>query len=166
MTTNENETPAEETVEETDGFTPIVSQADLDRIVQARIARVESKYADYEENKLRLKEIEDASKSDLEKALARAEAAEQELNASRRRSLILEAASKFGVPSDYVNLITGDDEESINLAAEQVGTLASKNAEEDSESKMRFIDPGQSSNTAPPDEQAVKEAFARQIFQV
>lgn len=150
----------------TDGFAPITSQEDLDRIVQARIARVEAKYADYEDAKAKLQEIEDSAKTDLEKALARAEAAEVAQKASTRRALILEAASKHGVPADYVNLITGDDEEAINTAAEQVGALAASKADtaEDS-TPVKFFDPGQSGNTAP-DENAIKEAFARQLFQV
>lgn len=151
---------------ETEGFKPITSQEDLDRIVQARVARVESKYADYEDLKAKWQEIEDSSKTELEKATARAEAAEQAAQASTRRALILEAATKHGVPADYINLIAGDDEEAINAAAEQVGKLATSQASaEEDKVPVKFYDPGQSGNSAP-DENAVKEAFARQLFQV
>lgn len=152
---------------EDESFKAITSQEDLDRIVQARVARVEAKYADYDDLKAKWQEIEDSSKSELEKATARAEAAEQAAQASVRRALVLEAANKYGVPADYINLIAGDDEEAINLAAEQVGTLAANNAKsaEAPGTPVKFFDPGQSGNSAP-DEDAVKEAFARQLFQV
>lgn len=157
---------APKTVED-EGFKPITSQEDLDRIVQARVARAEAKYADYDELKAKWQEIEDSSKSELEKATARAEAAEQAAKASTRRALVLEAATKHGVPADYINLISGDDEEAINIAAEQIGKLAASNAQEAEADKapVKFFDPGQSGNSAP-DENAVKEAFARQLFQV
>lgn len=48
----------------------LFSQAELDRIVKDRLDRERSKYADYDDNKkaaARLKEIEDAQKSELEK---------------------------------------------------------------------------------------------------
>ena len=151
------------------GFAPITSQADLDRIVQSRVARVEAKYADYDEMKSRMTEIEDASKSDLERALARAEAAEAEVAAVARKTMILEAASKFGVPADYVNLITGDDQESIEAAAEKVGSLAVAAAKADEapsgDTPVKFFDPGQG-GASPPEASEIKEAFARQLFQV
>lgn len=163
----EDEVGTEET-QSSDGFTPIASQADLDRIVQARIARVEAKYSDYEELKNRVQEVEDANKSELERAIARAEAAEQQLAAASRKSLILEAASKHSVPADFIELITGDDAEAIEAAAEKIGELARAATQPEpaaSESPVKFFDPGQS-GASQPEADAVKEAFARQLFQV
>lgn len=58
------------------------SQADVDRIVKERVARVKAAPpADYDDLKAaaaRLAEIEEANKSELERAIARAEAAEKD----------------------------------------------------------------------------------------
>lgn len=81
------------------------TQAELDRIVQERVARVKSDPpADYEELKAKaakLAEIEDANKSELEKANARADkaeadkkAAEERVKETTLRSAILVEASK------------------------------------------------------------------------
>lgn len=163
----EDEVTTDEAVNQ-DGFTPIASQADLDRIVQARIARVEAKYSDYEELKNRVQEVEDANKTELERAVARAEAAERQLADASRKTLILEAATKHNVPADFVNLITGDDAESIEAAAEKIGELARAAQQPEPaqpESPVKFFDPGQS-GASQPEADAVKEAFARQLFQV
>jgi type IV pilus biogenesis protein CpaD/CtpE len=176
MSENENVTPpapgTETPPEANEGFAPITSQADLDRIVQSRVARTEAKYSDYDQLKAEWQANKDASTSDLEKAVARYEAAELATATSGRRALILEAASKHGVPADYLNLITGDDADAIDAAAIQVGALASAAKPADTKvdppapGTVRFFDPGQGGGTPDPSEQEVKEAFARQLFQV
>lgn len=81
------------------------SQEDVDRIVRDRLARAKNTPpADYEELKAaaaRLAEIEEANKSDLEKATARADALEKERDAVRAeareikiRSAVLAEAAK------------------------------------------------------------------------
>jgi hypothetical protein len=83
------------------------SQEELDRIVQDRVARVKSTPpADYEDLKAaaaRLAELEAANQSELEKAQARAEAAEKraatietEARETRLRSAIIAEAAKPG----------------------------------------------------------------------
>jgi hypothetical protein len=65
-----------------DAFTPITSQDELDRVLSKRLERERSKFADYSDLQAkakRLDEIEEASKSELDKATARAEAAEKAL---------------------------------------------------------------------------------------
>lgn len=64
------------------GFTPIASQADLDKIISERLSRERAKYADYADLKTKASEfdkIAEASKTELEKmqdalAASRAEA--------------------------------------------------------------------------------------------
>jgi hypothetical protein len=61
-------------------YTPPASQADLDRIIADRLSRERGKYADYEELKnkaSKFDEVEAANQTELQKATARAEAAEQ-----------------------------------------------------------------------------------------
>lgn len=93
------------------------SQADVDRIVQERLARAKTTPpADYEElqaKAARLAEIEAENKSELEKATARAEKAEQAATATLERAkatllksaIIAAAAGKLADPSDAVALI-------------------------------------------------------------
>lgn len=62
-------------------FTPITSQDDLNRIIAERVQRERGKYADYADLKAkagRLDEIEQANKSEIEKANDRATKAEAE----------------------------------------------------------------------------------------
>lgn len=83
------------------------SQADLDRIVSDRLARQKAQFADYDDLKTkaaRLDEIEEQSKSELEKAQQRAAELERELSAAatsaqeeRLRSAIVSEAAKRNV---------------------------------------------------------------------
>jgi hypothetical protein len=62
-------------------FTPITSQDDLNRIIADRVQRERGKYADYKDLKAKaaqLDEIEQANKSEIEKATDRATKAEAE----------------------------------------------------------------------------------------
>jgi hypothetical protein len=94
-----------------------LSQAEVDRIVQQRLAKERSKYADYDDLKqaaARLQELEDANKSELERAVeqARQEAlqtAEQKFAAERLADrLRVAAARKLNDPEDAVRLIDTD----------------------------------------------------------
>lgn len=74
------------------------SQADVDRIVQDRVARVKSEppkdYDDLRAKAAKLEELEQANQSELEKAQARAEKAEQERQTAieRANARLIEAA--------------------------------------------------------------------------
>lgn len=76
----------------------------------------------------KVKEFEDASKSEAEKAAARAEAAEKALAEVTAKALRLEVAAEVGVPADLVEFLTGGDEESLRAQAEKLmaATAASK----------------------------------------
>lgn len=70
-----------------------------------------------EDAQKRLAEIEDANKTELQKAQERAEAAEKELASSRTESLRHKIAAEKGVPAA---LLTGADEEALTAQAEQL----------------------------------------------
>ena len=83
----ENTTESTEQVETTEAEHTL-TQADVDRIVKDRVARERAKYADYDELKqaaARLAEIEDAQKSEAQKAQEAAAAAQAELEALRMK---------------------------------------------------------------------------------
>ena len=149
-------------------FVPIASQADLDRIVAQRVGRATAKYSDYDTVKSRLTEIENAGKSDAERANDALAKAVEDAATAKRELTILRAASKHGVPADYVDLINGSDEEQIEAVAVRVAALAKAGVAptgDEPKGPVRFADPGQGGEHAP-DDAAVKEAFARQLFGV
>lgn len=110
------------------------SQADVDRIVQERLRRDREKFADYEELKqaaVKLQELEDGQRSDLERAQRTAQQAAEELAAARadaeaarqfasttqiRSAVVAEAAKQGAVDPDAVvallptdSVTVGDD---------------------------------------------------------
>jgi len=102
-----------------DAFKAPASQEELDRIIEARIARERKKIpADYDELKAKaakLAEIEEANKTEAEKAQARAEAAEKRAIELEAKALRAEVAAAKGVP---VNLLTGSTQEELEAAAD------------------------------------------------
>lgn len=99
-------------------FQAITSQEDFDKAIQARIARERAKFADYEELKAkadRFVELENAQKTEAQKAQERLEAAEKraaelELKASRA-----EVAAAKGVPAE---LLSGSTREELEASAD------------------------------------------------
>lgn len=121
----QNETTNEVT-EET-GFTPITSQRQLDRILGGRLAAERSKFSDYEDLKAKaakFDEAEEAAKSDLEKAIARAEEAEkkaQSLEAAQQVSAWRAQVSKdSGIPAD---VLRGSTLEELEAHAESLKSI-------------------------------------------
>lgn len=117
------------------------SQDDVDRIVRERLARVKAEppadYAELQAAAARLAEIEEANKSELDKAVARAEAAEKKAEAATetarrtaRTSEIVRAASAAGaVDADAVvrlldiDAVTYGDDGQVTGAEEAVAAL-------------------------------------------
>ncbi len=66
----------------------------------------------------RIKEIEDAEKSDLEKANDRAQKAEDALAERDAADLRRKIAKKHGLPESFASRLTGDDEDALNEDAE------------------------------------------------
>lgn len=118
--TNTTVTTPEETAKPERTFT----QSELDAIVQDRLAREKSKYADYEELKTKatkLDEVEEAQKSELQKATERAEALQAQIESMQKANVIRDARAKvaqnLGVPME---LLTGEDEESCTAQAKRI----------------------------------------------
>ena len=108
----------EQVEQEAQGFKAPASQEELDRIVQKRIDRERSKFSDYDELKAkaaRLSELEEASKSELQKAQERAEAAEKALAEATATAVRAEVSAAKGVP---VALLSGDTREALEASAD------------------------------------------------
>ena len=119
------ETVNQEVKETIEGKT--FTQAELDAIVSDRLKRDRAKYADYEELKAKagkLDEIEEASKSELQKATERAAALQTELDSLRKaeelRNMRDSIAAELGVPAV---LLTAETEEACRTQAEAVLNL-------------------------------------------
>lgn len=118
------ETPSSEDAVE--GFKPIESQADLDRIIQARLDRERKKHPSEDElSELRSKaerveSLESESASQVAEATARAEKAEVE---AQRLGVILD----YGIPEKLRSLVDGDSEEAMREKAKALSEeLASR----------------------------------------
>lgn len=100
------------------------TQADLDRIVKDRLTREREKYGDYDALKAKAEkfdEIEEASKTELQKATEKAKALQDELDAFKKaeslRTMREKVAHDTGIP---VNLLTAESEDACKEQAKQI----------------------------------------------
>ena len=117
VTTNE---PTQTTEQNERTFT----QAEMDNVIAERLKRERAKYTDYEELKAKAEkfdEIEEANKTELQKATERANELEAKLTSLEKqneiRSIREKIANETGVP---VGLLTGEDEESCKTQAQSI----------------------------------------------
>lgn len=104
------------------------TQDELNAIVGKRLAEEKSKYSDYEDLKAKaskLDELEEANKTELQKATERANALESELKAMKSaeevRLMRENVAKETGIPT---NLLTGTTEEECKSQAEAIKAYA------------------------------------------
>ena len=98
------------------------SQDDLNKIVQQRVAEEKAKYGDYEELKTKLAKIEEANKSDLEKAVEKAAAAEAKATAlekaAEQAKWRAEVRKEKGLPESVDPLLAGETLDEIKAKAD------------------------------------------------
>nr|DAL06362.1 MAG TPA: Major head protein [Caudoviricetes sp.] len=104
------------------------TQEEVDKLVEGRIWREREKFKDYETLKgkaAKLDEIEEASKSELEKANEKAAALEAKLagleKAETVRSIREKVSKETGVP---IHLLHGEDEETCTQIANEIVKFA------------------------------------------
>lgn len=141
-----------------DGFKPITSQEDLNRIIGERVKR--AKPADYDDLKAKaakLDEIEQANKSEAQK-LAEAKAAlERDLEKAKAEAMRLRIAAKFGISDEDADLfLTGTDEATLTKRAERLAQRA-----EDRKKTGNYV-PREGTNPKPP--ASDEREFVRQFF--
>ena len=139
-------------------FTP-EQQAEVNRIVQERVQRVEAKYADYPD----LKAKADGAKT-LEDRLG---TLESELSTTRSEAARTRVAARFGIsaekgakgePSDAELLLTGSDEEAMTKQAERVaGRIADQK-------KGGNVARREGNTTTTPDKDKDMREFTRSLF--
>ena len=107
------------------------TQAELDKIVADRLTRERQKYVGFDELKekaAKFDELEESSKTELQKATEKAAKLEAELNGYKKaeevREIRAKVAEETGVPT---NLLTGDTEESCTEQAKAIIAFANPN---------------------------------------
>ena len=108
------------------------TQAELNAIVQKRIAEVAGKYENYEELKekaLKFDKIEEESKTELQKATDRADALQKELDGMKKadsvRKIREEVSKDLGVPAYLLN---GETKEECEAQAKGILSFAKPDA--------------------------------------
>lgn len=118
------------TTQETNGEsqTRTFSQDEVNAIVGKRLAEEKVKYADYDDLKAKaakFDEVEEANKSELQKATERAAALEKELNGLKKaeevRIIRENVAKETGIPA---HLLTGSTEEECKAQAAAIADYA------------------------------------------
>lgn len=106
------------------------TQEELNAIVGERVAKERAKLSDYEELKAkasRLDEIEEANKTELQKATEKADALQKQLDdltkAAELKNIREKVANETGVPS---NLLSATTEEECKTQAEAILAFADK----------------------------------------
>lgn len=108
-----------------DEFKAITSQEDLNRLITDRVNRERAKYADYKDVKTKaakLDEIENANRTEAEKAQARIAELESELTGVRGEFTRTRIAAEHGItdPEDIALFLTGSDEETLTKQAQRL----------------------------------------------
>lgn len=118
----------ENKIQETQTEERTFTQAELNAIIQKRVGEVSAKYENYEELKAKAQkfdEIEEQSKSELQKANERADALQAELDGMKRadsvRKIREEVATEMGVPA---NLLNGGTKEECEAQAKGILSFA------------------------------------------
>jgi len=156
------------------------TQAQLDRIVEERLARERQKYADYDDLKkaaAKAKELEDAKKSEEQKLLdrieaaeKRAEQAEQAVTEAEKKALRARVAASHGLTDAQAARLQGDTLEELQSDAVEVfGEPKKAEPEEDTEEPRNFLRPTENlkpgASNSSDDEAVDGEALAEKVWQ-
>src|SRR5690606_41900468 len=104
------------------GFKAPTSQAEFDAMVKDRIARVQAKYADYDDLRAKAEQfdsVQEASKTEAQKTADRIAKLEQELESTRTTALRSRIQAKHGISDEDAALfLTATDEATLTKQAE------------------------------------------------
>lgn len=117
-TTTENTHTTEEKT-----YTPPATQADLDHIIETRLARERAKYAGYDDYKAKAAkydEATEAAKTEQEKLAERAQRAEAERDEANSRALRLEVAAEKGLTRKQAARLQGQTKEELLADADEL----------------------------------------------
>ena len=104
----------------TDGFKPITSQEEFNRILAQRLERERSKFADYDDLKAKASKYDkvvESQKTAEQRLQEQLQQAERRAQEAERTALRVRIATEFGVPQEAVH---GDDEASMRTTAQKL----------------------------------------------
>ena len=100
------------------------TQAEIDSIIEGRLARERQKYADYEdlrEKANKYDEYQEQSKTELQKEKERSDALQAELSTLKKESTVRQVREKVAKDTSVpMDLLTGEDEETCKKQAEAI----------------------------------------------
>lgn len=70
-----------------------------------------------------LQQLKDAEKTELQRAAEKVAAAQREAEAAKAEAARLRIAAKHGISEEYLDLLTGDDEEELEAKAKKLAAL-------------------------------------------
>lgn len=111
------------TTAKADEFKAPASQADLDKIIEARVARERAKYADHADLAAKAKkfdEAQEANKTELEKITERTTKAEQSAIAAAQRADRAEVALEKGLTPTQAKRLVGATREEMLADADEL----------------------------------------------
>ncbi len=110
-----------------DEFKPVdenlLTQADVDKVVETRLERQKKQFADYDDLKEKASKVDTISSEWEEKLKAAGEeksAVEQELGKAKLETVKVKAMHEFGIKDDLAEFINGEDEKTIRAQAEKL----------------------------------------------
>lgn len=129
-------------------FTPPASQEELDRIIGQRLAREQAKYVGFDDIKAKAEQydaLEEQNKTELQKALDRAAAAEALAAEAAKVSLRSEVAAAKNVPA---SLLSGSTKEELDAAADALLAFRGEQAPGPKAPFVPAVTPGQGNKAA------------------
>jgi hypothetical protein len=161
--TQDGNPPSDPTSSAGDTFKPITSQDDLNRIITERVSRERSKFSDYDDIKAKaakFDELDQANKSEIERAQERVAAAEKAAEVAQSEALRLRIAAKHQISDaeDIALFLTGTDEETLTKQAERLAQRTSDRKKQGNHVPREGIPPRE------PVEDEMRE-FTRNLFQ-
>lgn len=139
------------------------SQSEVNRIVEDRLRREQAKYADYDDLKAKadkFDEQEEANKSELQKANEANQKLASQLAEQKHSGLVANACLKHGIPAEFADLVTGDDEESIDKTAEKVAKLVSTQGQAPASGRIRHPLDGEGNQPGGQGSMSIREQIA------
>lgn len=162
QSTQDGNNTSDSTSDAGDGFKPITSQDDLNRIVTDRVGRERAKFSDYKDLKAKADQFDQAQQANqsaeerFNQRIADLERQNAEISTSATRSRI---QAKFGMSDeDAAVFLTGADEETMTRAGERYASLVSDRKKQGNHVPRE----GTSPSTAGADSD--ERATARQLF--
>lgn len=104
-------------------FQAITSQEELNRVIGARINQVKGQYADYDQLREKAQMYDqgvEANKSELQKAVERAEKAEKDLTPTRAQVARLEVALEKGLTLTQAKRLVGTTKDELAADADEL----------------------------------------------